>query len=97
MKNKKQETPISLHKRASREQFYSKLSKQRKLLSQDIKDLRVLNTLKSGFTPDEDFEMSETDKVALQKHNAYMENESNSKINTVESDIRLASAIARGK
>ena len=97
MKKINEKTPNSTKKRASREQFYSKLSSQRKMLTQEIKDLRVLDTLKSGFTPDEDYELSEIDERALNKHNAFMESESSTKISTIQSDIRLTAAIARGK
>lgn len=97
MNNNKEERPNSIKKRASREQFYGKLSSQRKLLSKDIKDLRVLNTLKGGFADEVDFELSNTDQRALDKHNAYMEEQTSTKISTIESDIRLSSAIARGK
>ena len=95
MKKNNEKTPNSTLKRASREQFYKKLSSQRKMLAQDLKDLRVLDTLKSGFADDLDFELSEIDQRALEKHNEFMESESSSKINTVQSDIRLTSAIAR--
>lgn len=97
MKNNKPEKTNSIKKRAYREQFYSKLSSQRKMLSKDIKDLRVLNTLKDGFGEQLEFDLSETDQRALEKHNAFMESETSNKINTIQSDIRLASAIARGK
>lgn len=97
MKNKKEEKPNSVKKRVAREQFYKKLSSQRKILSQDIKDLRVLNTLKDGFGDNVEFELSPTDQRALEKHNQYMEQQSSTKIQTIQSDIRLASAIARGK
>jgi hypothetical protein len=97
MKKINEKTPNSTQKRASREQFYKKLSSQRKMLSQEIKDLRVLNTLKGGFEVDDDFELSEIDTIALNKHNRFMESESSTKINTIQSDIRLTSAIARGK
>ncbi len=97
MNNNKQEKPNSIAKRVQREQFYKKLSSQRKMLSQDIKDLRVLNTLKGGFGEQLEFDLSETDQLALDKHNKFMEAESLTKINTIQSDIRLSSAIARGK
>lgn len=97
MKNKTEKTPSSIQKRASRERFYTKLSQQRKILSKDTSDLRVLNTLKLGFSDEVEFELSETDRIALEKHNDFMLRESESKIKTVESDIRLSSAIARGK
>lgn len=97
MKEINEKKPNSATKRASRERFYTKLSSQRKMLSQDTKDLRVLNALKSGFTPEEDFELSETDQLALERHNTYMESESTNKISGIQSDIRLNAAISRGK
>ena len=96
MKNNKQKIPNSIQKRIAREKFYSKLSSQRKLLAKDIKDLRVLDTLKNGFSEELDFELSETDRLALEKHNSYMESESSNKINGIQSDIRLNAAISRG-
>ena len=96
MKRNKPKTPSSTAKRASRESFYKKLSSQRNMLTQETKDLRVLDTLKGGFSEDVDFELSEIDQITLDKHNAFMETESSSKINTIQSDIRLTSAIARG-
>jgi len=97
MKDNNDKKPNSIVKRAAREQFYSKLASQRKMLAQDIKDLRTLDALKGGFTNDLDFELSETDRLALDKHNSYMESESSNKINSIQSDIRLNAAISRGK
>lgn len=98
MQNNTKKPTISHPKRMAREQFYKKLSSQRKLVSQDIKDLRVLNTLKNGFSGEQlEFDLSETDRRALEKHNEYMETTTTEKINTIQGDIRLASAIARGK
>ena len=96
MKKTHQKTPNSIQKRAAREKFYSKLSSQRKMLAQDIKDLRTLDTLKNGFGDELDFELSETDRLALDKHNSYMESESSNKINGIQSEIRLNAAISRG-
>jgi len=97
MKENNEKKPNSATKRASRERFYSKLASQRKMLSQDTKDLRVLDALKGGFNDNLDFELSETDQIALDKHNTYMETESSNKISGIQSDIRLNSAISRGK
>ena len=97
MKKNKPETPNSIQKRVAREKFYSKLSNQRKMLGKETKDLRILDALKQGFNEDIDFELSEVDQRALEKHNSFMENEVSSKINSVNSDIRLTAAIARGK
>ena len=97
MKKNNEKTPNSTAKRASRERFYSKLASQRKMLSQDTKDLRTLDVLKGGFQADLDFELSETDQIALDKHNSYMESESSTKISGIQSEIRLNAAISRGK
>lgn len=97
MKKNKEKTPNSIQKRASREKFYAKLSNQRKQLRTPTKDLRILDQLKKGFNEDLDFDLSETDVKALDKHNAYMEAESSKHINTIQSDIKLNAVIARGK
>lgn len=97
MKKIKEKKENSIQKRASREQFYKKLSHQRKLLKDSPKDLRILEALKGGFNSEFDFELSETDLKALEKHNSYMEENSTQQINTIQSDIRLNAAIARGK
>lgn len=97
MKNKIEEKPNSVKKRASRELFYKKLTSQRKLLLEESKDLRKLSALKGGFTSEIDFELSDIDRIALDKHNSYMESESSKRIESVQGDIRLTAAIARGK
>ena len=45
MKENNDKKPNSATKRASRERFYSKLASQRKMLSDDTKDLRTLDAL----------------------------------------------------
>ena len=97
MKNNNDKKPNSAKTRVARELFYSKLSSQRKMLSKDNKDLRVLNALKDGFTTELDFELSETDRIALDKHNSHMVSESSNQISGIQSDIRLNAAISRGK
>ena len=97
MKENNDKKPNSATKRASRERFYSKLASQRKMLSDDTKDLRTLDALKGGFQSELDFDLSETDKIALDKHNSFMESESSNKISGIQSDIRLNAAISRGK
>ena len=95
MKNLKEKPTNSIKTRQLREKFYKSLSKQRKMIANPTKDLKILDTLKLGFQNDLEFELSETDRIALDKHNSFMYDESSKHINTVQSDIRLQSAIAR--